>query len=63
MEGTYMHIAKPDRKVGLGTAIGVPAGIIAAWAIGLTGVVVPPEVAAALGSFVTGFIAYFVPNK
>ena len=53
----------PDRKVGLGTAVGVPLGIVAAWAIGLTGVVVPPEVAAALGAVATGVVSYFVPNK
>ena len=57
-----MHIEKPDRKVGLGTALGIPAGIIAAWAVGLTGVVVPPEVAAAFGAVITGVIAYFVSN-
>ncbi len=54
---------KPDRKVGLGTTLGIPLGMIVAWAIGLTGVVVPPEIAAALGAVVTGLIAYFVPNK
>ena len=57
------HIEKPDRKVGLGVIIGVPLGVIVAWGIGLTGVVVPPEVAAALGAFVTGVITYFVPSK
>ena len=57
-----MHIEKPDRKVGLGTTIGIPLGMIAAWAIGLTGVVVPPEVAAAIGATITGIIAYFIPN-
>ncbi len=57
------HMQTPDRKVGLGTAIGVPAGIIAAWGLGLTGVVVPPEVAAALGAVITGIVAYMIPNK
>ncbi|KKK85352.1 hypothetical protein LCGC14_2774150, partial [marine sediment metagenome] len=45
---------KPDRKVGLGAlAIGVPTGIVLAWVIGLTGVVVPAEVAAAMGGIVS----------
>ena len=54
---------KPDRKVGLGAlAIGVPAGIILAWLIGLTGVEVPTEVAAAMGGIVSAIAAYIVPN-
>lgn len=54
----------PDRKVSVGAvAIGVPAGIVAAWAIGLTGVVVPAEVAAAIGSLISAIAAYFVPNQ
>ncbi len=60
---TTMHIEKPDRKVGLGTALGIPLGMIAAWLIGLTGVVVPPEIAGAIGASITGVIAYFVPNQ
>ena len=54
---------KPDRKVGLGSAIGIPLGILTAWGIGLAGVEVPPEVAAALGATITGLMTYLVPNK
>ncbi len=57
------HMQTPDRKVGLGTAIGLPIGMIVAWAVGLTGIVVPPEIGAAIGAVTTGVISYFVPNK
>ncbi len=54
---------KPDRKIGLGAlAIGVPTGIVLAWVIGLTGVEVPAEVAAAMGGIVSAVAAYFTSN-
>jgi len=54
---------KPDKKVAGGAlAIGVPGGVIVAWALGQFGLVVPPEVAAAIGSFVSAIAAYFLPN-
>ena len=43
-------------------AIGIPAGIIVAWIIGLFGVEVPQEVAAAMGGIISAVAAYFVPN-
>jgi len=55
---------QPDRKVSVGAvAIGVPAGVIVAWLIGLTGVEVPPPVASAMGGLISAVVAYFVPNK
>lgn len=54
---------KPERKIGYAAAVGTPAGVILAWVIGLTGVVVPPEVAAALGALVAALVGYWVPNK
>ena len=58
-----MHVEKPDRKIGLGAlAIGVPAGIVLAWAVGLTGIEVPAEVATAMGGLVSAVAAYFTRN-
>ncbi len=54
---------KPDRKVGLGAlAIGVPAGMILAWVVGLTGIEVPAEIATAMGGLVSAVDAYFISN-
>ena len=54
---------KPERNVAVGAlAIGIPAGIIVAWIIGLFGVEVPQEVAAAMGGIISAVAAYFVPN-
>ena len=57
------HIEKPDRKIGLGAlGIGIPAGIVLAWAVGLTGIDVPAEVATAMGGLVSAIAAYFTRN-
>ncbi len=59
-----MKIEAPDRKVAVGAgAIGLPVGVIVAWSIQeFTGVVVPAEVGAAIGSLASIMAAYFVPN-
>lgn len=53
-----------DKKVGLGAgAIGVPAGVIIAWALTeFAGVDVPETVAVAFGGFISTLAAYLVPE-
>ncbi len=59
-----MKIEAPDRKVAIGAgAIGLPLGVIIVWALQeFTGVVVPAEIGAAIGSLISAIAAYFVPN-
>lgn len=55
---------RPDRKVLTGAVgIGIPSGVILAWAIGLTGIEVPAEVATAFGGLISAIAAYFVPQR
>ncbi len=54
---------KPDRKIRRGAlAVGIPAGMILAWAVGLTGIDVPAEIATAMGGLVSAVAAYFTSN-
>lgn len=55
----------PNRKVAVGAAgIGVPAGIVIAWALKeFFGIVMEQEVAAAMGSLISTFAAYWIPNE
>jgi hypothetical protein len=57
----------PTRKVTAGAvgsgAIGVPMAIIIAWMLSTQGVIMPPEVTAALGGVITGlsgFVASYI---
>lgn len=52
----------PSRKIGSAAAIGVPLSIMVAWALGQLGVVMSPEVTAALGSLLTALVGYLVPD-
>lgn len=56
---------KPDKKVGVGAgAIGIPAGIIIAWALTeFAGVDVPETVAVAFGGVVSFLAAYLLPAR
>lgn len=56
---------KPSRKVGGGAlAIGVPAGVVIAWALTeFAGVNVGEPVAAAFGGLVSGICAYLIPER
>lgn len=56
---------RPDRKVGLGAgAIGVPAGVVIAWALTeFAGVDVPETVATAFGGVVSFAAAYLLPER
>lgn len=49
----------PTRKVA-GGGIGAAIGILAVWLIGLTGIVIPPEVAAAISTITGFFTGYMV---
>ena len=54
---------KPDKKVAGGAlGIGVPAGLIVTWILGEFGLVIPPEVAVAMGGFISTIAAYFLPS-
>jgi len=55
---------KPERKVGGAAAIGLPLGVITAWAfVAATGIEVPATVATAWGSLLTAVLAYVIPNR
>ena len=51
----------PERKVASGTLGGI-AAVVVLWAIGLSGVEIPPEVASAITALVVAGIAYLVPS-
>ena len=54
---------KPERSVAVGgLAIGIPAGILLAWVVGLFGIEVPAEVAVAMGGLISAIATHFVPN-
>lgn len=53
---------KPTRKV-TAAGIGVPASIVVVWIVGLFGIEMPPEVAAAVASLISTGLAYFVRDK
>ena len=53
---------KPDRKVQVGAGMGGLAAMVAWGVTALTGVVIPPEVAIALSSFLTFAAQYFIKN-
>lgn len=56
----------PTRKVGGGVVVGTPYGIIAVWALqSVLGPThpIPAEVAVAIGSAISGIVAYFIPSK
>lgn len=50
-------MAKPDPKVTAATAAGA-ATVVLVWLVGLFGLVVPPEVAAAVTVLLTGAVGY-----
>ena len=54
---------KPERSVAVGgLAIGIHAGILLAWVVGLFGIEVPAEVAVAMGGLISAVATHFVPN-
>jgi hypothetical protein len=56
-------IQKPDRKVQVGAGMGGLSALIA-WGITVTtGVIIPPEVAIGLSTFLSFVAQYFIPNK
>jgi len=52
----------PQRKVASG-ALGGAAAAVALWAIGLTGLDIPPAIAAAIAALITSGVAYLVPSE
>jgi len=52
----------PNRKVTAGAGSGA-AVVILVWALGQFGVVMPPEIAAALTTIVSLFAGYFTPEN
>jgi len=66
-EAHYMNSISPKVSNGFGAAGGsTPVTVIVIWLIGLTGVVIPPEVAAAIASLVAALaglaVGYWTPH-
>jgi ABC-type enterobactin transport system permease subunit len=51
--------AMPSNAVLVGGTVGAPTAVILAWILQTAGLVVPAEVAAALGAVVTAIVSYF----
>lgn len=58
-----MTIQKPERKEVAGGGIGGALAAIVVWIVSLLGAVVPPEVAAALGSVLGAVVAWLTPRR
>lgn len=50
---------RPSNPVAYGAAGGSPLGVLLVWALGLAGIEVSQEVAAALGTTVGALVGYF----
>lgn len=53
---------KPSVSTVVSVALGAPLGTVVVWLIGLSGVVVPAEVASAIGALLGALVGYFFPG-